>query len=128
MHKNQAVNLQRNHHRTVQRFFKLFLVCSIALSANSYAQKQAQLSNTGLRPVNDMLLPANRDLMIAKDSLQNSVAIINPRRLELISPQFYSRHVGFFCRKELQFEKATRVPLRFRLGSLEYVNRMEGKK
>ena len=40
---------------------------------------------------------------------------------------FYARNLGFICRTELKLDKISPLPFRFRLGSLEYVNWMEGK-
>ncbi|MBC7829033.1 MAG: hypothetical protein H7122_14885 [Chitinophagaceae bacterium] len=50
------------------------------------------------------------------------------RPVPLIAEDHYSQNFGFFCRKELQFEKQTKLPLRFRLGSIEYCNYLEDKR
>jgi hypothetical protein len=39
----------------------------------------------------------------------------------------YVKQLGYFCQKELQLDKLTPLPIRFRLGSLDYVNWMEQK-
>jgi hypothetical protein len=47
--------------------------------------------------------------------------------LNLIPATYYLTHLGFICKKELQLDKVMAIPLRFRLGSLAYVNYLEQK-
>lgn len=47
--------------------------------------------------------------------------------LSSISADLYARNLGIFCRNELKLDKITPLPFRFRLGSLEYVDWLEGK-
>jgi len=54
----------------------------------------------------------------------NDSIIYSPLHLP---PNFYSLHLGFFCRKDLQVENAIKVPLHFRLGSVAYCDALEGK-
>ena len=35
--------------------------------------------------------------------------------------------LGIFCKWEVQMEKAAKIPVKFRLGEVQYVERMEGK-
>jgi hypothetical protein len=41
---------------------------------------------------------------------------------------FYSQHMGIMCKQELFLQKTINLPIFFRLGSVQYVNYLEGKK
>jgi hypothetical protein len=44
-----------------------------------------------------------------------------------LQKDLYIKEFGFFCKKEMQIEKSIKLPLRFRLGSLEQCNILEQK-
>ena len=47
--------------------------------------------------------------------------------LNLPTGATYVNNLGFFCQQEVKLDKMLAIPIRFRLGSREYVDWMEGK-
>jgi hypothetical protein len=49
------------------------------------------------------------------------------KNLRVLPQNFYNQNLGFFCKKEVQLQKLTSLPIYFRLGTKEYVDRLERK-
>ena len=47
--------------------------------------------------------------------------------LQPLKSNYYCSNLGFFCKQELKLDKITVMPIRFRLGSFNYVNYLEQK-
>ncbi|MEP6951894.1 MAG: hypothetical protein ABI863_21575 [Ginsengibacter sp.] len=87
--------------------------------------------NTALREFNTALLVKNKlNSSVSLIHFTSPVStVINLQNVKQIVPaDFYTCNIGFFCKKELLIEKTTKIPLRFRLGSLQQCNYYEGKK
>lgn len=56
------------------------------------------------------------------------VATFTPKVTPPLSPHtYYDQCFGYFCKKEWNFEQRTKVPLKFRLGTYQEAQRIEGK-
>ena len=91
---------------------KYLIFCMIFVGGSAFCQK-----NTSFFPCK--ILPG----------YTNKQAITDPAIMikQSIKPDYYVTQLGFFCKQEIKFEKATRIPFKFRLGSVQYCDRMEGK-
>jgi len=103
----------------VEKFFKKDSVGHFGKTTTEFRQNNVKLFDTITKyPVKSIFFNA---AILPVKPISN---VILPNPLERKS---YPQNLSFFCRKEWQFEKATSLPLRFRLGSLEYTDYLEQK-
>ncbi|MCW3092257.1 MAG: hypothetical protein JWN83_1701 [Chitinophagaceae bacterium] len=97
-------------------FTATFFLCSFFSSAQ--ISHSIKLPDTQLpKPVFNVMNNSNN-----KETLNLSLSFA------VIPQDYYTQHFGIICKKELAFEKATKIPFRFRLGSLQQCNYLEEKR
>jgi len=97
--------------------FFLSGICSNAQNVNSLKISSQK----------SLILPCVKSPLYLSNIINTQNALlIKPS--SIISQNYYTEHFGIMCKKELAIEKATKIPLRFRLGSLQQCNYLEGKK
>jgi len=155
-HKNLAVNLHTNTKTMTQRKYNLFvalvLTGSFAIgqgykpapkdigrlvnenkkwgtpAANSSSYYQYSSNNKPLQPVHiDLALPDKSETTYNHEFSGSPSTESSQESFSMVHPNSYYEQLGFFCRKEIQLQKVTTVPVKFRLGSYDYVNWLEGK-
>ncbi len=128
-----------------QRFVFLF-VALIFLHLTAICQNQKFVKNNLTLPVNalknysltgsnaftaaqNIQVPERPSASVNFSVRQVTAGEIPLQNTSIYSYQYFSptRDWGIICQKEWKLEKATGVPFRFRLGSLEYVDRLEAK-
>jgi len=119
----------------VQRFFAFLVVHLLLLNGEFFAQTDSAqtptFSNGSVSFDRDRQnvygLPFTTSGYNFHNREKFSKIFFNQSKINLIPEAFYYNNLSFFCRKELDFQRKTSIPFRFRLGSLQYVNYLEGK-
>jgi hypothetical protein len=115
---------------------KILFFCMIFVAGRAFCQKTGALMP--LHPV--LFYYKQAGLTQQKTTVTVSAAVaskkVNPAfsfipssySLQVITPDYYTSNFGYFCKKELQLEKITKLPFKFRLGSVEQCDWLEGKR
>ena len=99
-------------------------------TAKPAVQYKYSSNSTQLKPVHiDIMLPEKQTEIVhlSHHFSEPSSTVSAQASYNQVHPSTYYEQLGFFCRKEIQLQKVTTVPVKFRLGSYDYVNWLEGK-
>lgn len=113
------------------------ILCSLCFSCHIFATDPPQLqSPDDVLTIPDIhFLPTHlraTDLFIfATTSAQQMPLVAYFKPIDLKNKTSFRawayEDLAFFCKIEVQLERATKIPIKFRLGEVQQVERMEGK-
>jgi hypothetical protein len=75
------------------------------------------------QPHNDTAHLKTNPILLLKDSTHQKPFF----PLTVLPSNFYAAHLPFFCDKELKLQKAVKMSVKFRLGSVDACDKLEGK-
>jgi hypothetical protein len=135
IYQKSGLNLQNNLIYMRQRNFFMIVVPIFLFCGEIFGQeKNVEKIPPGLTKLieyshNQRTEPQLKNVKIPVSGhiVPGGILLKNNFLLSPVSKDFYSNQLSFFCRTELKFEKATSIPLRFRLGSLAYTDYLEKK-
>lgn len=115
----------------------ILLFSFIFLSKGLFAQVSWQIQGNSLTTLKNLkvdlpnsfaksVIPLNKKGNPEIPSLKT--AIINPLQTGNQPKGWSYQELGLFCKLEVKMEKAFKMPVKFRLGEVQYVEKMEGKK
>ena len=99
------------------------LIAIFFISALSVRAQKAAITETAASKV-----VKNQSFSKSLNGLLNEQNSSLTQPLIIVPGNYYTQHFGIMCKKELALEKVTKIPFRFRLGSLQQCNYLEGKR
>ena len=114
---SKFTNIQQ---RKVNKKANIIFFCMVFVVTNAFSQIQ---SNNSAKSLRHLLLIRPNEKTVGAFQMASPLTVAK----QIIAPNFYTDRLGYFCKQEIKFEKSTRIPLRFRLGSVVDCDRLEGK-
>ncbi|MEM6317978.1 MAG: hypothetical protein AAF960_09925 [Bacteroidota bacterium] len=113
----------------------LFLSFAFFWHFSAFGQLQVPNSAITYQTLHQQLVRLPTDLNLAQQVARFTLRQDFRTTLPLMAkdkapiPAAYAyKDLAFFCKIEVQLEKAVKMPVKFRLGSVDYVDYLEGKK